>query len=410
MISLRRNISSTLLGNVIFAACQWAVVSALAKIGGPEQVGVYALIVAITGPLYAFFNMNLRSIQSTDIEEKYSVKQYRNFRFLTSFIALVVCGLTGLVFDLEGEVFIFLGIYSLVKYVESLSDLAYGQYQKAEKMGLVARSLILRGAGSLIAFSLVYYLFNSLLFSGCALLFLWGAVFVFYDAKIMFSSSKKERRKNYFRELAIKAFPLGFAVFCNTLNLNIPRFLISELNGDRELGVYSAVSYFIVAGATIVNAVGQSATPRLARLYKENKSEFIILQKKLFLGATGIGLLGFAVAFVVGDILLSVVYTSDFAGNEWLFELVMLGGAFMYCSAIIGCGLTAMQYFNVQGVLSLLVVVLILTFGFPLVSAFGGVGGALSIVIAYAVKMLVAAYFLFREVSKGRRNDFAQQH
>jgi hypothetical protein len=50
-LSLRRNFAWTVLGNVTYAACQWGMLVALAKLGSPEMVGQFALGLAIGAPV-----------------------------------------------------------------------------------------------------------------------------------------------------------------------------------------------------------------------------------------------------------------------------------------------------------------------------------------------------------------------
>jgi hypothetical protein len=46
-LSLRKNFSWTFVGNVVYAACQWGILVALAKLGTPEMVGQFTLGLAV---------------------------------------------------------------------------------------------------------------------------------------------------------------------------------------------------------------------------------------------------------------------------------------------------------------------------------------------------------------------------
>src|SRR3982750_880645 len=63
-VSLRRNFVETLFGNLVYAGCQWGVLVALAKLGNPQVVGVYALALAITSPVMLLSNLQLREVQA----------------------------------------------------------------------------------------------------------------------------------------------------------------------------------------------------------------------------------------------------------------------------------------------------------------------------------------------------------
>jgi len=58
-VSLHRNFSWAFAGNVIYCACQWGILTILAKLGSVEMVGQFALALAITTPVALFFQFQL---------------------------------------------------------------------------------------------------------------------------------------------------------------------------------------------------------------------------------------------------------------------------------------------------------------------------------------------------------------
>ena len=62
--SLRLNASWTFGGNLVYAACQWGMLVALAKFGSPELVGRFALALAVTAPVYMLTNLQLRAVEA----------------------------------------------------------------------------------------------------------------------------------------------------------------------------------------------------------------------------------------------------------------------------------------------------------------------------------------------------------
>jgi hypothetical protein len=55
--SLRWNFSWTFVGNIIYSACQWAILVVLAKIGNAEMVGQYGLAMAVATPILALSSL-----------------------------------------------------------------------------------------------------------------------------------------------------------------------------------------------------------------------------------------------------------------------------------------------------------------------------------------------------------------
>ena len=153
---LAGNFLWTLSGNVIYAACQWLILMCFAKLGSNAQmVGQYALGLAITAPVFQFCSLQLRAVQVTDARNRYRFAEFAGMRLVTTGagILIVVClALWGNYRGQTGWVIVFIG---LSKAFESLSDLCQGQFQKNERMDLVARSLVIKGVVSLIAVSVV---------------------------------------------------------------------------------------------------------------------------------------------------------------------------------------------------------------------------------------------------------------
>src|SRR4051812_34551462 len=54
------NISWTFSGNIVYAATQFFILSVIAKIGGPGEVGIFTLSLAIVSPIFLLLNVKLR--------------------------------------------------------------------------------------------------------------------------------------------------------------------------------------------------------------------------------------------------------------------------------------------------------------------------------------------------------------
>jgi hypothetical protein len=90
--NLKRNIVWAFGGNSFYGLCQWGMLTILARLGRPEQVGTYALGVAISTPMFMLSNLHLREIQSTDTRQQFKFGQYVGLRLATTAIALLAIG------------------------------------------------------------------------------------------------------------------------------------------------------------------------------------------------------------------------------------------------------------------------------------------------------------------------------
>ena len=79
----------TLSGNVVYAACQWGILVALAKLGTPQMVGEFALALAVTAPIVIGAGLSLRSVQATDALREHKFHDYFSLRLLTTVAAVL---------------------------------------------------------------------------------------------------------------------------------------------------------------------------------------------------------------------------------------------------------------------------------------------------------------------------------
>src|SRR5262249_180205 len=73
---LRRNFKWAFAANLIYALCQWGMLSVLAKAGSAAVVGQFSLGLAISAPVFMFTNFNLRSVQATDARSEFEFGDY----------------------------------------------------------------------------------------------------------------------------------------------------------------------------------------------------------------------------------------------------------------------------------------------------------------------------------------------
>src|SRR5690349_18837641 len=89
-LSWRSNFAWALSGNIVYAACQWGMVVALAKLGNSFMVGQFSLGLAITTPVLMFTNLQLRAVQATDAKRQHPFGEYLGLRVMTTLVALSV--------------------------------------------------------------------------------------------------------------------------------------------------------------------------------------------------------------------------------------------------------------------------------------------------------------------------------
>jgi O-antigen/teichoic acid export membrane protein len=405
--SLRVNFSWTMTGNLIYAASQWGILVLLARLGNPEAVGQFSLGLAITAPIMLFAGLQLRAVQTTDARHLFDFADYAGMRALTTIAAVLMIFAIGAT-AYRGEIAMTIAAFALSKGIESLSDVVYGLWQQQERLDLVAQSLMLRGVLSLIATAICFAAFHSVWIAVCGMAAAWAVVFAAFDLPhaVVIAGNWQAVLPRFsaplLKQLVRLSLPLGIVTLLLSFNSNIPRYLISQMRGVRELGVFAALGYVAIAGNMIVNALGQSAVPRLA-LYSSQgrRREFRSLSNRLMLIGLALGASGVLMALVFGRQIITIVYGREYAQNVGLFIWLMIAAAFSYMAAFAGSSLTAARHFRVQMPLFGFITVLTFVLCLVMVKADGATGAAKALAAAGFVQ-LAATIGILRYLEAGK--------
>ena len=429
-LTLRRNFSWTFTGNLIYAASQWGMLVVLAKLGSPEMVGQFTLGLAVTAPVIMFTNLQLRGIQATDAKGDYVFSDYLGLRLIGTGLALLIIGGITLKAGYRWETSLVILAIALAKAFESISDVFYGVIQQHERMDRIAIALMIKGPLSLLLLGIGVSLTGSVVGGAIGLAVAWGLVLFGWDlrnGRLILNNSSHERepedllladaepKKNknplYPRwegktlgKLVWLALPLGFVMMLISLNTNIPRYFIERYLGERELGIFAAMSYLMVVGQMVVSALAESASPRLAKYYAAgNSTAFGTLLLKL----VGVGLMlgagGVFVAVVAGRPILTLLYKPEYAERADLFAWLMVAAGMGYVSSFLGYGMTAARYFRVQMPLFVLVTGSCAIACFWLIPTQGVRGAAIALIVGAIVQAVFTLGVIFHALHRLNR-------
>jgi O-antigen/teichoic acid export membrane protein len=395
--------------------CQWGMLVILAKRGSPEKVGILALALAISAPVFMLSNLQLRVIQATDITEEFSFADYMVLRLLSTLLSLAVIVAVSIFSHYSIETALVVSLIGLAKAFESVSDVIYGLVQRQERMDLISRSMILKGVASIAAFGGIFVLTGSLIGAAAGLACAWCVVLGTYDFALTrvfgWKTPKLESVRisplrcfeNLFRLLKI-SLPLGLTMMLISLNTNIPRYFIEHYSGTRALGFFAAIAYLMVAGNLVINALAQAALPRLAVYYCELRlRDFRSLLLRLTGLAWVVGAVGVLVAQLAGKQVLSIMYRADYAGYSGVFTCLMAAAGAAFLASIMGCGMTAARVFSPQLPLNVLVAGVCALASWFWIPAHGLQGAAWALLAAGGVQFLASLLVLLRALRSAQR-------
>jgi O-antigen/teichoic acid export membrane protein len=380
------------LGQVIYVACQWGALITLARFGGPEMVGRFALALAIAAPPMLFSNLALRAALVTDVRGEHPLARYLALRLATTMIGgAIVLGIA-LCLRLGSELTVLVMAFALAKGCENLSDILYGVAQRHERFDLIARSMSARGLLGLLGLAAGIELGGDVIAGALALALAWALVLVLHDwpmtAKWRRGASAGAGSPRSWLALAWSVLPLGVAALLISLNGNLPRYVIADRFGEAELGVFAAMAYLVVAGSMLINVLGQVATSRLARAASgHDRRGYLHLMGRMLLVALMLGLFGLVVSSLLHRQIMALLYGDAFVTQSSLLVWVMLAAMTTYLNSCLGFGLTALRLFRVAPLIYGLACAANLAMCWLLAPALGPLG----VVLAWAGALLANA-------------------
>lgn len=340
--SLRSNIQWSLVGNVFYAACQWAILILMAKLSNPESVGQFTLGLALTAPIMLFANLQLSAILATDASRDYSFGHYLALRLVTTLLSLLAVAILVLQGHYDSTTTIVIMGVCVAKAFESISDIYLGVIQQHDRFERVAWSLMLKGGVSILAVGLGFWFTSSIVGAVVGLAVTNIAVLFAYDLRsigwLRTVDSNAQTESGIPRwelrrlgQLAWMAVPFGVRVMLLTLCANIPRYFI-EMNDDiQALGIFAALAYVSVVVQVVSNAISQAASPQLGNYFAAGNFiafRWLVLKVAVFL--TVVGGAGVVGAMLFGRPVLALLYSQDYAAHSTVFTWIMVSAG-LWC-------------------------------------------------------------------------------
>lgn len=387
--SVRANMLWASAGNAVFAASQWAMIAVLAKLGTPETVGAYALGIATATPLLMLAQLNLRTVLATDAGCEHDFHAYRNLRSMALAIAVVLIGSFAVWSYAAAEARIIV-LASLCLAVTWMSDIHQGLMQAHERMDRAAISLAASGILSVTALLAGMLGTGSIELSLAAVLTARVLVLVGYDAGFAirdFAPRRPRALRNTGRILRT-ALPLGAVMMIGSLSPNVPRYFIANSLGTHALGIFSAIASLTTAANLLVNALGQAATPRLAKLYAAGKlNSFRNLTARLTAAGILMALIGAGGALWCGPTVLRLAFRPEYAAHNDLLLALSIAAGLNFIGSLLGYAISACRQFREQVPLQIAAVASAAGASCFLIPSFGLQGAAFALCVAALVQI-----------------------
>jgi O-antigen/teichoic acid export membrane protein len=401
--SLRANFAWTFAGIVLYAGCQWGMLSVLAKLGSPSIVGQFTLGLAICAPVFMFTNLQLRAVQATDVNAETGFGVYFTLRLLATLLGLLLIVALLPFAGASPAVRRVILLVAVSKSIECMSDVTAGLLQREEQLKRVAISLMIRGVGSVLVFSVTFASWQNLALSLAAMSGVWLAVLLFYD--VPNATALIGRHEGLFRfdaremrRLLVLSLPLGWVATLTSLNMNIPRYFLQHDLGAADQGIYASLAYLIVGINLIAIALSQSATTRLAAMFASgNLKGFKHLLWKFSMVGVLIAVAGAPLALLVGRPVLEILYRPEYGDHSGLLAVFVVIAGLLTIGCFLLCGLSAARLFRAQIPVYFAATAVAVTASAILIPRSGLIGGGIALLLS-SLTVVVGCIWALRPI------------
>lgn len=404
---LRANISATFVGNMLFAGSQWILLVVLARLGDAGEVGLFALGLTVTAPIFAFAGLDLDSIQASDASGHYRFSHYLGLRCVSVPVAAVVSVIAAAaLYTATPSAFWVIVALAGSKSVEMFSFTARGLYHRLEKMHLTAASMIVRGWSGAAVFAVVYATTRELALSVAALAVTWLGVVVLVDGRRVVKLLRLEShdqaesgplavlRPSFSRRvlgsLFVLSLPAAVSTTVATLTVQAPRYALEIHIGTAALGIFASLAYTVLVVEMVSAALGTAMMPRLAKQFvARHWKGFSYVLTRMLLGAAVLGSLGIILAILVGEPALRLVYGAEFARGDTLTRL-MVASLFLMLAKLLGAALMSMRVLKLRMGVFVVTLALVALTAAVLVPTRGINGAAESLIVGFSWRCLAS--------------------
>jgi len=403
--SVKANFSWTFVGSLTYAACQWLMLAAIARIGDQFMLGQFALAAAITAPIMLFAKTNLQGLQSTDVRRQYSFRDYMGFRLVAIVTALLVFACVSIWHTKDHTTAVVILLFGSSKCIGAISEVFHGLFQQVEQMKYQAWSNMLRGTLQLALMAGGLFVTGDLVCGMYGLLIAELLVLLLVDLPFgsklcsqhatprhvalrsrLHTTLPRWQRATLF-QLAVLAVPLGLTGFSNSLRTYLPRYFVADTLGIDALGGFAVVAYTLTILELLGAPIRRATLPTFARLALTEPRAFTRHLAKLGMFAAAFGAVMTLLASVAGKPLLSLVYGSTYAAYASLFVGMLAMNTIGSVASMLGMGVMAVRRFRAQMIVNVSATIAVALASWILIPKFGLWGAVYGIGAGAAIRI-----------------------
>jgi O-antigen/teichoic acid export membrane protein len=203
------------------------------------------------------------------------------------------------------------------------------------------------------------------------------------------------------QHLVLAGLPLGAVLMLVSLNVNIPRYFIERNLGVKELGIFASIANLMIAGNLVIGALGQGATPRMAKYFSTAQiAPFRSLVLRLAAASLALGAAGLIVALLFGRQAITIIYRAEYSTRQDIFIWLMGASGLYYLGSMLSVAATAIRCFTPQLAVFAASTVATALACMVLVPSHGLLGAAFALLISTTIQCAGSAVLLHNACSR----------
>ena len=378
---------------------------------------IFSIAYALGQQFFVLGYFQIRNMQSTDIQEKYSFISYHNTRIVT--IMMMILTSVGYVifqgYDLYKSIIILLLV--LYRAIDAYSDVFQGYFQQQNRSDLAGKVQFYRSWICIIVFGFSLFLTKSLMISSIVICLINLILTVILDYRISISNFNTNIYPSISRDLSSifsilrEAFPLFINGFIITYVYNEAKIDIDLLlsQGFFSNGIQRDfnVLFMPVFVLSLLFFVLRPLTTQLSIYWFERKYEMFYKQIYiLFTTMTVMGVIIIGLGYLIGTEILGFVYGISLIEYKIPFVILLTGGILNVLALVIDIVMTIFrkQSYLVIAYITTFIVAKMTTMIF--VKKDGILGASLSFLISMTIFFITSMliYILVNNNDKRKRS------
>ena len=305
----------------------------ISRIDPVIDAGVFTIAFAIGNLMLTIGKYGIRQFQVSDVEEKYSFREYTASRIVTSMIMILasfayvgVNFATGLYNPSKCMVVI---LICLAKVIDAIEDVIHGMLQQYLRLDAAGKILSVRMCTYIFVYLICYYFSKNLVLTSAVALAVSFVQFVIlnYTAVKGFEIKKKTFDIRNVKHIFVECFPLFIASYLVIYIGNAPKYAIDKVMSSEAQACFTYIFMPVFVISLLSQFVYQPVISKMALLWHERKiSQF----NKLIFRQIGLILL-LSIAAIIGGYLLgipvlSIIYGVDLTEYKKALVILLIGG------------------------------------------------------------------------------------